>query len=289
MKKRSGDTGSKGKRSSKGRSGKKQKRPSDRGGSVKKARERAAGLIDPNIRVVVEDELRVQILAVAIQRMYAPSDFARDVEISVNVASYHFKKLIEHGYLELAKKENVRGSIKHYYRATKSGFISEADWGEVADALRPGVAGAILQDFNGRTTQAIETKTLFSRNDVTLYWAPADLDEIAWKEQDELVNWFIEASRDLVAETAQRRANGESEGSFHATIAVAAFPSPTHEEVKKHKTKKDQSKRKDPKKAKPKGSIAKGKGTSKAKGAGRSGRAAKGMPAKGKAAKGKGQ
>jgi DNA-binding transcriptional ArsR family regulator len=139
----------------------KRKQPSRRG-SVKAARERIAGLIDPNIHVVVADELRIQILAVAIQRPYAPSDFARDVNISVNSASYHFRKLKEHGYLELAYTEQVRGSTKHYYRATKSGYISEANWGEVADALRPGVAGAILQDFNGRTSQAIETRTLFS-------------------------------------------------------------------------------------------------------------------------------
>jgi DNA-binding transcriptional ArsR family regulator len=239
--KRRGDRAPKTGQKKAGASGKKRSRPSYRG-TVQKARERAAGLIDPNIHVVVEDELRVQILSVAIQRMYAPSEFARDVGISVKSASYHFNKLEEHGYLELARTEKVRGSIKHYYRATKSGFISEADWGDVADALRPGVAGAILQDFNSRTSQAIETGTLFSRDSATLYWAPADLDEIAWGEQVEFVNWFIEASKQLVVDTANRRANGESDGSFHATVAVAIFPSPTHEEVIKHKGKRTEDK-----------------------------------------------
>lgn len=248
----------------------KRKRQSNRG-AVKRAREQVAGLIDPSIHIVVDDPLRIRILAVAIQRPYAPSEFARDVGIPTNSAAYHFKKLRDNGFLELVYIEPVRGSTKHYYRATKSGYISEADWGEVADALRPGVAGAILQDFNGRVTQAIETKTLFERDDAWLYWVPADLDEIAWPEQVEFIKWFVDASKNLVVETANRRANDESEGSFHATVAVAAFPSPTHEQLKQHRASKGK-KVKIPKKPKRKvakktrGSAAKPKARPKPKG-----------------------
>jgi hypothetical protein len=49
--------------------------------------------------------------------------------------------------------------------------------------------------------------------------------------------WAIEASKQLEVDTANRRANGESDGSFHSTFAVAAFPSPTYAEFKKHQAK----------------------------------------------------
>lgn len=227
-------------RRGKGRS--KTKRPSQRG-KTRDAREREAGLIpSPNFAVIASDPLKAKVVAVAIQRLYSPSEFARDADIALNVASYTFKVLREKGIIELVKKVRVGGAIKHMYRAIESAFIDEADWGRLADALRPIFAGTILQDFSGRATQAIETGDLFSRDDFCLYWTPRDLDEIAWQEQDEIVKWAIEESERLEIDTANRRANGESDGSFHSTFAIAAFPSPTYEEFKKHQAKQGKTK-----------------------------------------------
>lgn len=218
------------------RGARKRKRHAVRG-ATKAARERAAGLVDPNLYIVVKNELRVQILAVAIQRLYSPSEFAKDVGIPLNSAAAHFKILLKHGFLELVKIVQVRGASKHMYRATKSGFISDANWGTVAEALRPGVAGAILQDFIGRVSQSIDTGKMSSRDDACLYWAPRDLDEIAWNEQVSMIAWCIEESKRLEEETVERRVNGEGEGGFHSTFAIAGFPSPTHKEVKRHEAK----------------------------------------------------
>ncbi len=217
------------------------------------------------VQIITSDPLKAQIVAVALQRLYAPSDFARDVGIALNVASYAFRVLRENDILELVKEERIKGAtIKHLYRATEAALVSTANWGLLADELRPGIVGTTLHDFNARASQAQETGHMFLREDFCVYWAPADLDDIAWEEQTEFVNWFIEASKNLVVETANRRANGKSKGGFHATVAIAAFPSPTHEEVKKHK---------------PKRGRGKGKSRGKAKGS-HSGRAAKGKGGK---------
>lgn len=225
---RSAESGSRGRKDR----GKAKPKGRSRRGDTHRARKRAEGLIDPNVGVVARDALRVQILSIAIQRPISPSEFAREANIALNVASYHFKVLREHGFLELSEEVKVRGSTKHMYIATKSGFISDADWGQVAAALRPGVAGQILQDFIGRVTQAIETGTLLARDDACLFWAPRDLDEIAYSEQVKMIAWCIEESKRLEVETVERRANGGSDGSFPVTFAIASFPSPTHEEVR---------------------------------------------------------
>jgi hypothetical protein len=199
----------------------------------------------------------VQILAVAIQRLYSPSEFAKDVGIPLNSASAHFKVLREHGFLELVEIVPVRGANKHMYRATKSGFISDANWGTVAEALRPGVAGAILQDFIGRVSQSIDTGKMSSRDSACLYWAPRDLDEIAWNEQVSMIAWCIEESVRLEEETVERRVKGQGGDSFHSTFAIAGFPSPTHEEVKRHEAKTRKSKQKGTGRSKPKGKPSK--------------------------------
>jgi hypothetical protein len=259
-------------------------------GATQKARERAAGYVaSPNFAFIAGDALRAQIVAVALHRPYSPSEFAREAGVKLNVASYAFKTLRDKGIIELVKKFTVRGStVKHMYRATEAALVSDADWGQLAKALRPLFTGTILQDFSARATRAIETGHLFSRDDFCLYWAPRDLDEIAWREQAEINRWYIEASENLEVETVERRAKGESEGSIHATVAVATFPSPTHSEFKKHEAKRKGKRKASKGKAKGK-AVSKGKakattakGTAKAKG---SGRAAKGKGA----VKGKGK
>ncbi len=283
---KNGESGSKGTRKAKlkgkakltGRP--KPKRRSNRD-ATQKARERAAGLVpNPNFKIIASDPLKAQIVAVALQRLYSPSEYAREAGVDLRIASYAFKVLREKGVLELVEAVPVRGStIKHMYRATEAALVSNADWGNLSEALRPVFTGTILQDFSARVTQAIDTGDLFSRDDFCLYWAPRDYDEIAWKEQVEIYNWCIEESKRLECDTVSRRADGESDGSFHTTFAIAAFPSPTHDEFKKHQAR---AKQKGRGKAKAKGSPAKPKGP--AQGSAR----AKAKPKGAKSGKGKG-
>jgi DNA-binding transcriptional ArsR family regulator len=184
-------------------------------GTTEEARKRAAGLIpSPNFAIIASDPLKAQIVAVALQRPYSPSEYARESGVSIGVASYAFKVLKEKGILELVDLVKVRGTLRHMYRATEAALVSNADWGDLAEALRPVFTGTILQDFSARVTQAIETGDLFSRDDFCLYWAPGDLDEIAWREQVEIYSWCIEAFKQLVVDTVNRRAQGETREAF---------------------------------------------------------------------------
>lgn len=215
-------------------------------GATERARQRAAGFVpSPNFAFIAEDPLRAKVVAVALQRLYSPSEFARDEEIGIGSAAYVFKKLREKAILEMVEEVPVRGTVKHMHRANEAAFVSDADWGELAEALRPLFTGTILEDFSRRTTKSIETGHMFSRNDFALYWAPQDLDEIAYQEQVEMVNWIIEESKRVVCDTVQRRVNGESPegGSFPVTFAVASFMSPTHAEYEAHREKVEKEER----------------------------------------------
>ena len=240
-----GAKGRDGKRKGRAKAGQKakskRKGPSYKG-TTRKARERSPEAIDPKVAIVAKDPLRAEILAVAIQRLYSPSEFARDAGVSLGVASYAFRVLRENDILEMVKKVRVRGCLKHMHRANEAAFIGDRDWGALAQVLRPGVIGATIGNFNGRVAQAEATGKLFSREDVCIYWAPRDFDEIAWTEHVKVVKWCIEESERLEAETVERRANGESKGCFKATFGVFAFPSPTYSEVRAHKREKRKGK-----------------------------------------------
>ena len=207
----------------------------ERGTAVNKARRNAKGLIQPNIHIVTRDPLRVQILSTAMVRAISAVEFAKEVHIPYGTALYHFNVLRDTGFLELVEEVSKEGggAKRKLYRATRNGFISDAEWGDVEDKLRPGVAGAILQDFNGRTCESIETGKMFTREDATLYWVPRLLDSQAWGELMDGVRWIIDFQNELQEQTIQRRAEGASadEDCMTATFAVAAYPSPTSDEV----------------------------------------------------------
>jgi DNA-binding transcriptional ArsR family regulator len=258
-----GDRKRKAPKSGKGDSGpistrKKSTRP--RRSALKEARARLESLMSANVRVVAKDPLRSHILAIAIQRPYSPSEFARDLEIHIGIASYHFKVLKDNGIIELVDRVRVGGAYKHMYRANESAFISNADWGQLDEAMRPGFLGTILHDFSMRVMLAIEVGTMFSRDDFTLYWAPQDLDEIAYKEQVEIIAWCIEESKRLEVDTVERRAEGKSERSSPVTFAIASFLSPTHKEVKRHKAEGRGGEARARGKGRPKGKSTKRKG-----------------------------
>jgi|GEM_PF-213706 len=224
-----------------GRSKTKRSKPS---GPTDEARERATGLVDPDIAVVTKDPLRVQIVSLATQRPIAPSEFAREVDIPLNVASYHFRVLRNHGFLEVVEEIQVRGAVKRMHIATKRAYLSDADWGALEEWLRPGVAGQALQDFNRRVAQAMESGTFYSREDVRLYWVPIALDENSWPEFVKLMLWACKEVGALNEDTLKRRANGESQHSIPATFAIAGFPSPTTSQIKATERKKRQRERK---------------------------------------------
>lgn len=247
----------------KGKGKAKPKRPSMRG-ATKAARERAARYApNPHIALIAGDPLKSHVVAIALHRLYSPSEFARETGIALNVASYTFKVLREHGILELAKEEQVRGStIKHYYRATQAVLVSETEWGNLAEPFRPVFASKIVQDFTEQVDYAIETGHLYSRDDFCLYWTPRTYDKIAYLEMVGIYNWLIEEGERLEVDTVNRRAEGKGGGSFLTTLAIAFFLTPTHEEVEKHLAKKGKSKAKRKARGKAKATSGKAKGTS---------------------------
>lgn len=63
----------------------------------------------------------------------APVEVAHALPVPLSKCSYHCRKLIELGFLEEVRTEPVRGSTKHYLRATDRQYIDAPEW----EALNP--------------------------------------------------------------------------------------------------------------------------------------------------------
>lgn len=240
-----------------------------RGGEVKKAKSKRGqkkelqppAFIDPDLAMVIKNPIRAQIVALAHQRTISPSEYAEGSGISLSAASSHFKVLVTHDFLELMEEVKVRGAIKHMYRATKRAYFTATDWGKLGEEIQKGMGAAVLSDFNGRVTQALEAGTFQGRDDVVLFWLGLTLDEETWPEFIKILAWAISEVRELGVATVEHQAHGDPKGSFPVTFGIAGFESPDGERRKGATPKQGRETRPKTKKRKDKG-----KGRSKGKG-----------------------
>lgn len=198
----------------------------------RRAEEETADLIDRRLTKAIAHPLRLQILALANQRTISPSEYSAEMGASLSTVAYHFRKLLELGFLELVEEVPKRGSKEHRYRACRRAMVNDTNWQELGKATRAGVRIAGFQDLIARCAQAVNAGTFDSRDDSIFYWVGGGMDETGWEE-------FIEASRQLIervkaieSASAERAANDGAE-CFPTTFAVTAFESPPAERRKR--------------------------------------------------------
>jgi len=185
-------------------------------------------VLDQRLAKSLAHPMRVSILAVANLRAVSPAEFAREHGIAVQKVSYHFRALEKYGALELVDERPVRGAVEHFYKGTRRAIFGKAEWQEVPESVKGGLAGATLQDFVGVTVQAIEAGTFQARDDFVFSWDAITLDEPGWKAMvDKLKEtWTWIAS---LEEQAAARLEKSGEKPLSAVFAVAGYETPRPE------------------------------------------------------------
>jgi DNA-binding transcriptional ArsR family regulator len=189
------------------------------------AEEATAERIDRRLTKAIAHPLRLQILSLADQRTISPSEYSGEMGAPLSTVAYHFRKLLELGFLELVEEIPKRGSKEHRYRACRRAMAGDDNLRELGKATQAGVRIAGFQDLIARCTQAVSAGTFDSREDAIFYWVGGGMDETGWEE-------FVAASRQLIERvkaiedaSAERAADGGEE-CFPTTFAVTAFESP---------------------------------------------------------------
>jgi|RhiMetdeSRZDD1v2_1073273.scaffolds.fasta_scaffold200717_2 AraC-like DNA-binding protein len=194
--------------------------PLEQAGRLKKGE-----VLDQRLAKSLAHPMRISILAVANLRAVSPAEFAREHGIPVQKVSYHFRALEKYGALELVNERPVRGAVEHFYKGTRRAIFGKADWQEIPESVKGGLAGATLQDFVSTTVQAIETGTFQARDDFVFTWEAINLDEKGWKAMVEKMKetWTWIAS---LEEQAAARLAESGEDPIPVVAAVAGYETP---------------------------------------------------------------
>ena len=106
-----------------------------------KTRDKATG-VDQRLVKALAHPLRVQILTILNERMASPNELSKELEEGLSQVSYHVKVLKDFECIEMVKTEPRRGAVEHYYRATARAYLSDKDWQNLPDSVKPGLSAS---------------------------------------------------------------------------------------------------------------------------------------------------
>ena len=192
--------------------------------------------------------LRVRILAYMNDRAWSPRELADELDEGLSQISYHVKVLHDFALIELVRTEPRRGAVAHYYRATHRAFMPSSVTKKFPKSGRRLMIVETIEDSNMDVAASLASGKFDERDDYHVSYTPGNLDakarEVAEKLADKLVEDFLQ----LGAESAERVANGESEGPLIPTsVSILVFGS---EQAEKEKPASGKSRRKPRKRAK---------------------------------------
>lgn len=89
----------------------------------------------------------------------SPVEASHALKIDLTTVSYHVRVLRDIGILEEVETEPVRGSTKHYLRATDRHLVDEPEWEELEPLTRDFVVAGSLQPLIGDFVKAAKEGT----------------------------------------------------------------------------------------------------------------------------------
>jgi DNA-binding transcriptional ArsR family regulator len=101
--------------------------------------------IDEVVPYAIRHPTRVKILIVLNEGTFTPGQIAEAIDEPLNKVSNHIRELLEAGSIEVARQEQVRNTVLHYYRAIEMPFYSDAEIAALPPVQREVSAGLVLQ------------------------------------------------------------------------------------------------------------------------------------------------
>jgi DNA-binding transcriptional ArsR family regulator len=165
----------------------------------------------------IRHRTRVHILIVLNEGTFTPAQIAEAIDEPLNSVSNHIRELVDAGSIELAKKEQIRNTVLHYYRAVEMPFYSDEEIAAMPPLQRHVSAGLVVQSMIAEVLAALEAGKLHDPR-VWLAWNWFNVDEKGREDimAEQARSW--ERVQEIEVESTNRRArSGEESTSIIVT------------------------------------------------------------------------
>jgi predicted transcriptional regulator len=184
--------------------------------------------LDNQLALIISSEITIKVLVALVERAASPKQIADGLRLKVPTVSHHVKKLERMGLIELVEEREVRGAIKHIYRAVIRPIISDEEWGKLSLKERQRFSIWITQMILVDAARSFGAGLFDARTNNHLSRTPLVVDEEGVDEvcsiQTRALNEIIEAA----AKSAERMvASGEPGIDFLAAMMSFELPEPS--------------------------------------------------------------
>lgn len=168
---------------------------------------------------------RVNILAACGQREITPDEYAAQEGLSRAHVNYHFRALLNAGFLYVVRTEDAGGSKRVFYQARRPGFVGDEEFEEMEFKKRRRLTLSTLRALFRRSIAAARTGTFDRRVNSHLSWDAGYLDQQAFDEEMEDLMATLERFQQRKKESAVRLAASDEEP-IYTTCGFLGFESP---------------------------------------------------------------
>jgi DNA-binding transcriptional ArsR family regulator len=193
----------------------------------------AGAFISVKLAKALANPLRSRILMELSARPMSPSQFAQDVGGELSAVARAFRQLAGWGYIEIAAERRGgrrRGGVEHVYRTARPAHLDTPTWETLPKVFRDDFSQNILASYLARISEALEADTFDAETDRHLSWDSVLLDREAFVRLTDRLDEVL-ASLPLLAAESAERLERSGEAPIPTTVGLAAFRSPTEEEL----------------------------------------------------------
>lgn len=185
------------------------------------------GQVDKTLLAVVGHPLRARAFMVLAERTASPSEIAAILGVELNDVAYHVRKLEELKVIELVDTEQVRGSVKHFYRAIQKPLVWAEEYARAPQDERNDFAREVAQVLFADVTAAIGSEDFSSRPDNCVSRVPMVVDEAGWSEISGIMERTLKEVMEAQARSEERSLETEAEG-IRAEVGLLLFERETN-------------------------------------------------------------
>jgi DNA-binding transcriptional ArsR family regulator len=174
--------------------------------------------------------VRVKALTILTERQASAKDISSAIDHPLSNVSYHMRVLRELGLIEAVGSEQIRGSVKTYYRALERPLLEVCDWEKFNPKVRSAISSYGISEIVKDAAKALETGSFDARTDRHLSRTPMVLDEQGWKDATAVQAEGLDRFMKIQAEAAERLNSSAAVTGFNVIAAMTIFEMPSEEQ-----------------------------------------------------------
>jgi DNA-binding transcriptional ArsR family regulator len=183
-------------------------------------------ITDPSLAKALAHPLRTRILAALENRTASPSELAEEFGVSVEVVSYHVRRLAALRFLKLVRRVPRRGALEHYYTITAGPLITSDAWGATPSIVKHATVDAALKEIASHVNAAAAADG-FDLPDAHISRIPMTVDREGFKQIGRELDALMPRIQKIEAESAKRLARADHQDEHEATAVLMLFTSTT--------------------------------------------------------------